>query len=299
METSREELENGKPAPRPQDDAVERLDTARDGLDNAAANAAQQLSDEKRRKMADRIKALLDKQTAAVAEANRIHGLVAGAKKWERPLLSSYKELEDQERVLAEEVRSLGEKEFAPLPVLARLLTEAANAMEAGSEKAKVRREDAVDVGNAPFDPALESANDRKVLKPMVLSERRLKQLVEALQPEQPRGRPAQSGNPAPSSGGEGGAASGQQDDVIPPLAQLKVLKALQTELNQRTKQFDLEHPEKDKLTDDERDELKELEDAQRDIAKLFEHLTELFQDRQKKQDGPEKPDDKDDGKNP
>jgi hypothetical protein len=231
------------------------------------------------------VKALLGRQKAAVAEAERIHGLVRANKMWERPLLASYADLEERERAIAGEVRSLGEKEFAPLPVLARLLRESAAAMEGAADKAKVRREDALDADpNAAFDAELEAANDRKVSRPMQLAARRLAQLVEALKPDDPKSgsnkepqpktppMPKEPMNPMPPP-------AGGDQDLVPPLAQLKVLRSLQAELNERTAEFAKAHPDADKLTDEERAELKELEQAQRDIAALFEHMAKLFEE--------------------
>jgi len=63
----------------------------------------------------------------------------------------------------------------------------------------------------------------------------------------------------------------------IPPLAQLKALRAMQAEVNERTAEFDKAHPEKDRLSDEEKDELKELEQSQRDVAELFDKLAALF----------------------
>jgi hypothetical protein len=198
----------------------------------------------------------------------------------------------------------LSEKEFAPLPVLAKLLSEAAGAMDQAAEKVKIRREDARDADPATaFDPDLESANDRKVKRPMALAARRLAQLLDALTEEQPKTNPRkepQTGtepktgepqNPMPPNRGD--------EDIIPPLAQLKVLKALQGELNQRTEEFAKEHPKKDKLTEEEIAELKELEQAQREIATLFEQMAKLFQQHKQNQEMPERQKDKEPEKSP
>ena len=56
MGAARDDLENGRDANREQAEAVDKLDTARDKLDMAAAQAGRQLSDEKRRKLADQVK---------------------------------------------------------------------------------------------------------------------------------------------------------------------------------------------------------------------------------------------------
>jgi t-SNARE complex subunit (syntaxin) len=88
--------------------------------------------------------------------------------------------------------------------------------------------------------------------------------------------------NPMPGGSGD--------EEIIPPLAQLKVLKSLQAELNQRTEEFAKDHPDKAKLTEEELAELKDLEQAQREIATLFEQMAKLFQEQQPKQEKPEKP---------
>lgn len=67
-------------------------------------------------------------------------------------------------------------------------------------------------------------------------------------------------------------------DDAISPLAQVKLLRVLQAELNERTAAFARAHPNLDKLNDDEREELQELERAQREIGTLFEEIAALFQ---------------------
>ncbi|HSQ56018.1 MAG TPA: hypothetical protein VLM40_09745, partial [Gemmata sp.] len=191
MEAARNELENGNTGMRAQDEAVERLDTARDLSDHTVANAPQQLADEQRRKMADKVKGLLERQKSRVTEADRIHGLVARSKSWERDALVSYGDLAEAEAKIAEEVRVL-EKEFAPLPVLARLLHESAGAMDTAAKRITSRTDD-VDPMLA-FDAELESANDRRVKRPMELAARRLEQLADALKPDDPGAKPRKKG---------------------------------------------------------------------------------------------------------
>jgi hypothetical protein len=293
MEAARDDLEKGQNPNRPQNEAVDKLDTARDKLDAAAAQARRQLSDEKRRKLADQVKALLERQKAAVAEASRIHGEVAKAKGWDKLLLTSYSDLDAvREKEIAIEVRKLAEADFASLPVLARLLTDAANAIDAAREKVKTRCDDA-DLA-AAHDADLEAANDRKVMRPMTLALRRLEQLADALKPDDPRKQPNPGGNNPPQKGQnppQPNPNSGDQD-VVPPLAQLKVLRALQAELNERTTQFAKDHPDPSKLTDEEKAELRELEQAQREIAELFEQIAKLFDKNAKPEmpPAPEKP---------
>jgi hypothetical protein len=284
MEAARDDLEQGKSPANEQKDATEKLDDARDKLDQAAARAPQELSDEKRRKLADLVTALHERQKAAVAEAARIQAKVLADKKWSRPVLQSYKDLEDRERSLATEVAALAEREFKDLLVFARIVKDAAEAMEKAGDRAKIRRQDALDADpDTPFDADLEKSNAGRVGRPMELALRRLEQVLEALKPENPMAKKEREkkDGPMPKSGGgmlPMGGGGGGNDDVIPPLAQLKALRALQSDLNARTAEFDKLHPDRDKLTDEDKEDLKDLEDAQREIASLFEEMAKLFQ---------------------
>ena len=118
----------------------------------------------------------------------------------------------------------------------------------------------------------------------MALALRRLEQLADALKPDDPKKQPAKKdGNPNPPPKKDGNPPQpnpngGGEQDVVPPLAQLKVLRSLQAELNEYTAQFAKDHPDPDKLTDGEKEELKELEQAQREIAELFEKMAKLFE---------------------
>lgn len=289
METARNDLENGNPGIRPQNEAVERLDNARDRLDAAAVAVPEQLSDEKRRKIADKVNALLERQKAAVVEAQRIHGVVATEKKWNNDMLTAYGDVAlVREEPLAKEVREL-EKDFAPLPVLARVVSEAARAMDKAVENVIGRVKD-TDTALA-FDAELELAADRKVLRPMALAQRRLEQLLDALKQDDPKAKSAkESREPAPKNPASPPQGGNRDRDLVPPLAQLKVLRSLQAELNGRTAEFAKLHPDPEKLTDEERAELKELEDAQRDVAALFEEMAKLFREqKQLPPDAPEK----------
>jgi hypothetical protein len=151
------------------------------------------------------------------------------------------------------------------------------------------------------FDPELEAANDRKVLRPMSLAARRLEQLLEALKADEPRPRTKKQSSPkqasksgsAPATSPQGGA----ERDIVPPLAQLKVLRALQEELNLSTSEFARTHPDPTKLNEEEREELKELEKAQRDIAILFSQMAKLFDEHERPKPGEPAPGEKTGGK--
>ncbi len=276
MDAARDDLDAGAVPAGPQAEATDRLERARDRLDKAEAEADRELAAEKRRKLADLARAVRDRQAAAAAEADRVRDAAAKAKAWPRPLQQSLVDLAAREATLAGEVRALSAKHFDKLPVLTRLLADAADAMAKAGERAKERVEDVVaaDPGD-PFDAATEAAAADRVRRPMALALKRLDQLLDALKPDEPKPTkppPGDANDPPPADAGGGGG-----EDGVPPLAQLKVLRALQAELNERTANFANAHPRFDALSDEDRDELKELEQAQRDIAALVEGMADLF----------------------
>jgi hypothetical protein len=280
MQSARDDLDRGMNPAAAQGDATAKLDNARDRLDEAVASAPQELTDEKRRLLANQVKALLERQQAAIAEAVRIQEKVVAEKKWTRPLLASYADLEDRERALAIEVRNLADREFSELPVFARIIHDAADGMEKAADKAKVRREDALGLDlDAAFDPDLEKAADARVRRPMGLALRRLQHVLSALQSDGRKEK--KEGQPEAKKGGKQPMppmSSPRNSDVIPPLAQLKALRELQAELNRRTAEFAKAHPDRGNLDDDTREELKDIENAQREVAALFEEMAKLFE---------------------
>ena len=70
----------------------------------------------------------------------------------------------------------------------------------------------------------------------------------------------------------------GKPPGGVPPLAQLKALRAIQAEVNERTAALAKIQPDKTKLNDADREELDELEKTQRDIAELLEKIAPAFQ---------------------
>jgi hypothetical protein len=285
METARNDLERGVAPPREQNDAVQRLDAARDRLDHATVAPAEQLADETRRKLAEKVKSLFERQKSRLAEAERIHQLVNLKQGWERAVQQSYVNLAEEEQKLATELQQL-EQTFVTLPVLARTVTDAATAMNSTADRITTRLED-FDPDLA-FDAELEAANDRRITRLMSLAMRRLESLHEALKPERNQSNPSQNAQPNTPMPATPSPASGGDQELVPPLTQLKVLRDLQKEVNELTADFAKSHPDRDKLDDEARAELQELEQTQRDIAALVEKLTQLFQER--KQSIPDAP---------
>lgn len=281
MEAARDELKQGKPAGDEQDDALNRLREAQDKLEQEQKQDQEQLSREKREELMQQLKATRDKQEEKIKEADRIHGVAEKAKRWDRNLLGSLKDLKDQEKELAEELRAFAEKTLGDLPVFGRLATQSADSMERGAKYMDQRRDDTLNDLDA-YDADNEKATHERMTKPMKTALRRLDQILDSLKEDAKAQAKTQGGAPG---GAEGGAPMGdmgqgqpqQQGGGIPPLAQLKALRAMQAEVNEWTVSFAKAHPDPEKFTDDDKDELKELEQAQRDVAELFEKLADAF----------------------
>ena len=160
------------------------------------------------------------------------------------------------------------------MPVFDRLVRQAAAAADRASRKAAERFRDTF--ADDPFDADAEAAADERVRGPMRTALRRLDQVLGALK-DDPKAAaaakpPAGEGGNAKPAGEPAGEGGGEKPGV-PPLAQLKALRAVQAEVNERTAAFAKAHPDAAKLTDDDRDELKDLEATQREIADLFGQL--------------------------
>src|SRR5207248_2767513 len=133
-------------------------------------------------------------------------------------------------------------------PVFARQMRKAADDMQRASE-GMTRHQQQVKL--KPEDTAAPA----EAMAAQKSAQRRLQQLLDALKMEEGQPLRAQGANRRPPSGG-GGAAG----DRIPPLAQLKLLRVLQADVNERTREFARKHPEEDKLTEGQKKELRAIQ---------------------------------------
>jgi hypothetical protein len=156
----------------------------------------------------------------------------------------------------------LAENQLASAKVFARLLTKAADAMSQAGQRFQDRLQ------SAQEHPEQLAADDRasKLQKDAL---RRLDQLLDALKTEKGIGQArSQQGG-----GGDGGGQRGNPDD-IPDIAQLKVLRSLQQEINERTENFGKQHPNPARLSQGEKRELDSLSKEQRELSELLDEVT-------------------------
>jgi hypothetical protein len=118
-----------------------------------------------------------------------------------------------------------------------------------------------------------ELKTDEETRRAVVAAANRFKQLIESLKPDAPKeGGPQQGGD----SGGGSGGGSG---DGIPPAAQVKMLKALQQEINERTEFYDELRRRKKELTLEQKADLDRLHEDQGTLADIVRDLTRPKQD--------------------
>lgn len=277
MAAAQQALQQGQAAWAEQVQAIERLDEARDRLDAtvAAHSPAERLADEKRRQLRDRLQALLERQRSRIAEAQRLHHQLLAQKRWTRTLQQGYAALAEDQKQLAEDVRPFAE-ELSHWPVLQHLIRDTAELLERAAGRIHQRLDD-LDP-DLPWSDQAETAAQQRLVQPMEQAARRLEQLLLALQDDSGSltpPAPDRSASPRPPSASSDPAAF--RGEMIPPLAQLKALRAWQAEIHQRTAAFAQHHPDLSRLSDADREELQELEAAQRTIAALFQKLAALL----------------------
>jgi hypothetical protein len=108
----------------------------------------------------------------------------------------------------------------------------------------------------------------------------RFKQLLESLKADAGRGGQGGGGG---GGGGDGGAGGNRNEDGIPAIAQLKLLKTLQQEINEKTEAYDELRRRNHTLTPEQTAEIQRLADDQGVLADLVRDLT-----RPRRDDGEE-----------
>jgi hypothetical protein len=284
MQRAGRQMDKGENSDEQQRELLDRLNEARRRLQETRAEAEEELAREKLAKLADQIKGLRQRQESLLAESARIQRELLQHKQWVRPLQASQRALSDAERGLGEETERLAKEKLEGAKVFAHLLTKAAEAMQRAStqmlerlEKARQRLDSAPAAEDPGLDLPAEQTADSQVQELQRAALRRIDRLLDALKPDVERAlsAPADRGKGGgPGQRGGGGGNPSADRDPLPPLGQLKALRALQQEVNERTKAFAKQHPDSKKLNKNDREELQALGQEQVEIADLFQQLT-------------------------
>ncbi len=264
MKEAVKKLTRGERDPEQQEDVLDRLEEARKEVAKAQKKAEEELGREQLARIADTLKAIRERQQGHVEEAKRIQDAALAQKGLTRGLKASLGGLGAAQEAIGKETEAIAKKELAGSPIFRRLLERVARDMERAAERAREVGRDA---------PPVEKLPDAELDRHQQTALRRLNQLLEAIKEQQQTDpRPVKGGD---EDGGDmGGGNGGGGGDGLPPMAQLKLLKAMQEEVNARTADFRKRHPELDDLPPKAKAELEDIRREQKEVGDLLDRLT-------------------------
>ncbi len=254
--------DQGEQAEQEEEEALADLDDAEDEVKQARRDAEEQLAMEQLVKMADHLKSLAERQDKIVQSTDDYERL-RNERKGQLTIAqrSGVRSLGRVQEGLKDETDELVER-LEGAPVFALTLKRAVQNMKEGAELLQGIK------------------TDTETQRAVKGAAKRFAQLLESLKPDKPKGgnqQQQQGGDPGNNNGGANGG------DGIPAAAQVKMLKALQEEINERTEFYDELKQRKTPLTPEQTAEIEKLEGDQGTLADLARDLT-----RPKKDDGEE-----------
>jgi len=253
------EQDQGEQAEGDEEEALKDLKQAQEEVAEVRKEAEEQLAMEQIAKMGDALKSIGERQDKMVVETENYEKMKAGnGGKLTRNQGNGVKELSRVQEGLKDEATELVDKLGEGAPVFTLTLKRASNSMDESARRLQALKTD---------DPTIRAQK---------LASARFKQLIDSLKPDKAKG----SGQQQQGGGGGGGGGGG---DGIPAAAQIKVLKSLQEELNERTDYFDELSRRHKELNPEQTAELDKLHEDQGTLADLVRDLT-----RPKKEDGEE-----------
>ncbi len=265
MDGAGQQMNGGQEGENEQEETLERLHEAQRELQRARKEAEDELIREQIIRLADLIRPLKERQEALSAETMRFQENVQRRGEWVRALQGDFLHKRDAQKGLGEETVELAEKRLSKAPVFARMMRRASEAMMAASERMGTVAKEKVNPKELP---------DAEVARLQQLAQRRLTQVVAALKETAEKMEQARDGaGDGTDEGGEGSAQAGPSNDGIPPLAQFKLLRDLQKDINERTETFQKQHPDRKELSEKDRAVLESIRKDQRDVAELIEEM--------------------------
>jgi hypothetical protein len=263
MDGAGQQMNEGKEGEDEQEDTLERLHEAQRELQRARKEAQEELGREQIIRLADLIRPLKERQETLSAETTRFQENVQRRGEWARSLQGDFLRKRDAQKGLGEETAELAEKRLSKAAVFARLMRRAGEAMTAASERMTTVAIEKADPKELP---------DPETARLQQLAQRRLTQVVDALKEAAEKMEQARRGGGG-DEGGDNAPKAGPPGDGIPPLAQIKLLRDLQKDINERTETFKKQHLELKKLPEKDRAVLESIRKDQQDVAELIDEL--------------------------
>jgi hypothetical protein len=264
MEQAAQQLSRGENADEAMEEALDRLDEARAEAEQATDRAENQLEREQRARVADTLKRLKERAEALNTESGRVQRRIRRAleeKTRTGPARGDLAGTARNHKDLAVEIAELAKKELTRVPVFSRLVKRSAEAMTQAAGRLET-------LAGGELPPA-DKLPDEQAARLQALSLRRLDQVIESLKDEKAGGRLTRAEGGSDGNGGAGGGA----DDSLPETAQLKVLRKMQEDVNQRTAAFARDHPDAKNIDENAKGELQGILGDQKDVAELLEQL--------------------------
>lgn len=237
-----------------QEEALKNLDEAEQELAQARQEAEEQLAQEQFAKMSDLIKSLAERQSKMVEETVGYDKKKSDTGSLSLPQKAGVRNLGLIEDGLKQETVELAQRMDDGVPVFSLILKKAADSMGKASDSLQL-----LETGK-PTQASEKSAAER------------LQQLIDSLQPDKPKDGEQQQQQQ--QQGGEQQQGGQQEGDGIPTVAQLKMLKRLQTEINNRTGEYDKIEKGGQKLTLEQKTDLESLKTEQGRLADLLRDLS-------------------------
>ena len=248
------DADDAEAAEQNQEEALKNLDEAEQELAQARQEAEEQLAQEQFVKMSDLIKSLAERQGKMVEETLGYDKKKTDTGSLSLPQKAGVRNLGLVEDGLKQETVELAERMDDGVPVFSLILKKAADSMGKASESLQQ-----LDTGK-PTQQSEKNAAER------------LQQLIDSLQPDKPKD--GQQQQQQQQQQGEQQQGQQQEGDGIPTTAQFKMLKRLQTEINNRTNEYDKMASGGQKLTGEQKADLDSLKTEQGRLADLLRDLS-------------------------
>jgi hypothetical protein len=242
---------DGEQAEAEQQRVLEDLQKAQQEVAQARREAEAQLAMEQLARIADTLASLYGRQKALKDESGRLDQEVQNRGGWARSQLATLRTAVESQQAVHGDTEKAREV-LTSAPVFALTLTRAMSNMDRATELLTDKQ------AGAETQAAQQAAADR------------LAQLLDALKsdPNQQDGESGEEGG-----GGGGGQQGGPPRDGIPPIAQLKMLRSLQLEINERTQELHGARQQRNGLSPAQQKELQSLSAEQGTLAELVQGL--------------------------
>lgn len=253
--------DQGDDAGKQEEEALADLNDAQDELEQVRKEAEERLAMEQLSRMGDQLKSLAERQQKVASDLDAYEKLrVDSDGKLTIAQKAGVRGLGQVQAGLEEETGGVIEQ-LDGAPVFSLTLKRAAENMRTAASRLQALKTD---------QPTQEAAR---------AASRRFQQLLDSLKADDAKNGGGQGGG----GGGGGGGGDGGGGDGIPATAQLKMLKTLQQEINDRTESFDELRRRNAKFTPEQEKEVERLASDQGELADLARDLT-----RPKRDDGEE-----------